>query len=226
MPAQIKNGQRSENDHISDGIDHKSRYADFHIRLVGAHSQTVNGVGIIHAVIVVGHIQPENTSGKRYADRNGKGADHQREEELHTADCHCAQRAAEKPLQGFPGKRALDSGERAADKKQCENPEISENRHPYRLRQLTQIKAGKRQGRGQKTVPVVAGVFQPPEIGAVRADQCGHEQVAEKKRVLAPQTVPFRLQDFYIQFVVHRAEEGRNHGECVECQPYRASFQL
>ncbi len=175
---------------------------------------------------LVGYRQSQNTARHGDADGNGEGADHQGQEELHTADCHRAEGAEEKPACGFFREGAFQSCDFAADVVQKKDPQIAKQRHPYSLRQLPEIQSRERDGRGQKAVPVVTGMLQTPQIGAVSTDQRGHEEVAQKERMLCPQTEPLVFQDSNIEQIVTGAEESGYDRKRDKGQPHRTPFQL
>ena len=110
-----------------------SRYIQFHIRIVGAHSHAVERIGVMKPHALVGYRHSQNTAGHGNADGNGEGADNQGEEELYTADCYRADCAEKKPACGILWERAVKAGESAADIVQEKDPQVSEHRHKYGL---------------------------------------------------------------------------------------------
>ena len=62
FPVQIQNCQCGKNDNIPQRVDDQGQHIHRHIRIIGAHTQAINGVGIIKSVTLVGDHESQNTA--------------------------------------------------------------------------------------------------------------------------------------------------------------------
>ena len=107
MPPQSRHSQSTKQHRIENTGEHKHFSINLHLRIVGAHTEAVKGIGIEESQSLAGGQQAADTAHQADADGDGERADHHGEGKLDAADNDAAQGAAEKPLQGLRGKSGI-----------------------------------------------------------------------------------------------------------------------
>lgn len=109
MSLQSRHRQPAKQHRIENTGEHKYFSIDFHLRIIGAHAETVKGIGIEESQSLATSQQAADAAYQADTDGNGEGADHHGEGKLDAADDDTAQGAAEKPLQGLRRKRGIQT---------------------------------------------------------------------------------------------------------------------
>ena len=196
------------------------------LRTVGVHTHQHERVGVKQPVIGVHHRQPAHAGEERDGDGDGEGADEGGQKQLQGGDGKSAQAAAQKPGKDLDRRKAGHAHGQAACHIQNAHIKLGQKRHRGHGEKLSGIQHGYGNGRGHQSIPVMVEIFQPPQVGAVEADEGREEKVGIKQRRLGPQRVPAFRQDPDILQIVKAAHQRAQDGKDQEHDPDKRALQL
>ena len=137
-----------------------------------------------------------------------------------------AHTAAQQPDYGIQRRKALQPGDKAADKEQDAYPQLCQQGDAGDGEKLGQIQTGNGDQGGQQRIAVAVENFPGATGRRSTLQSAAHRKIRIKQGGLRPQTVPADAHDIRILYIVEAPHDCTDDGQDKEYTPDKGAFQL